>query len=148
MRYRGERPKILAGLGSDELVTAPTGARPLTGAQRLMLAVLADALGCLVTTRRGHGRVACACTGCAGRALPARAGRPLACTDARRVEVLAWFQSEADTLFSFIGICQAVGLDPDAIRSQQAREGWPGIRRLHRSALLHGRESHGYGRRD
>lgn len=140
---RGERVALIAGLGSDDLVTAGVASMPWNGPRRLMAAVLADALGVLGTTTRvveapralerptGRGR---------------RKGNPVpvmlaAKAAALRAETLAWFQSEWDGPFSFVGICQAVGLDPDVLRAHLAKTDWQGIARMHRSALLHTRDT-------
>jgi hypothetical protein len=140
MRKRGERVGVLGALGSEGLVTEACATLPDSGARRLMLAVLSDALGCLATTSHVRPRKPVVLKD----HVRGRKGQPGTIAQKLadlRAETLAWFQSDEDHPYTFVGICQATGLDPTAIREELQRRAWRGVARMHRSALLHTRET-------
>lgn len=96
---------------------------PLTPCQRLALAVLADALHVLYTTRL----------------LGLRPAHPNAARPWRlRQDAIEWFQSDdMSHPFTFVSLCEALPtLDPLAIRAELAAGNWTGSPHTHHTHFM------------
>jgi hypothetical protein len=115
-------PKLRDYLGLD--LPPPPEPHALTGCQRLCLAVLADALHVLYTTRDSI------IVGTKGWHL--------------RKQALAWFTSADDGPFSLEWVCAFLPtLDAKAIRDTLAAAHWQGSRHTHHTQFF----AHGSGKR-
>jgi hypothetical protein len=118
-------PKLRDYLGLD--LPPPPEPHALTGCQRLCLAVLADALHVLYTTRHVH----------LDATTPAKVGT-------LRKQALAWFTSADDGPFSLDWICSMLPtLNAKAIRDTLHAANWQGSRHTHHTQFF----AHGSGKR-
>jgi hypothetical protein len=92
-------PDPLACLKYQETQVSPAGSAKDTALRRLMLAVLADAIGCL----------------------QAHFSKPSRTNETRFQEAEEWIASDADGAFSFNTVCEGLGLDANSLRKKLLR---------------------------